>query len=399
MRKVSILFAMLIISMAGQAQRSIDLNLVKKAMRQQQGITARNDIAPIKATYQTVNGSSITKYRDDFAYDEYEYFLTQKTTRVQNGASWNYYMVTNIEVDYNNNPIEEITQKYTGDYWLNDTRVTMTYDEVGFIPFLKEEIFEKWEESDWVKQHKYIYDYDPVVTIIVKDWNGNTWENHYLYTIEGTANETTVLLQYWLGGAWQNQEKSVFVYNALGNEQTITFMEWSNATWVNAEQHSYEYDSQDHLSKITKKGWENGNWSSTNFQTLNYTSDGMGNSLNAYCRANGSVSSNTDITMYFNHGESIDYEDIQEISMEYSDLSSVSEHAANQYSVYPNPTENSIEILGEQFLKAEVYNLEGQKLMESWNRSLDLKPLSSGAYLLRIHNTDGTIETQKVLVK
>lgn len=389
------------IGIAGQAQRSTDLNLVKKTIQQQQGITMRNDIAPVKSIYKVSNGNTLVTYRDDFVYDEYEYFLMQRSTEVQSAGNWVPYMVTNIEVDYNSNPIEEITQKYDGGNWVNDTRVTLEYDESFFIPLLKEEVFEKWETDTWMKQHKYIYDYEPVTTIIVKDWNGNTWENHYLYTFESdeSTNESVILLQYWLGGAWQNQERTVITYDELFNEQTITTTAWANSVWVNVEQHSYEYDAQGYLSKIEKRGWENGSWSTTNYQTITYTSDGMGNSINAICRASGTASVNTDITMYYNHGESIDYNGVQEINMEYADLTGVAENIVFHFSAYPNPTENRIEIVGERFLKVEVYSLKGQKVMESWNRTIDLKPLSSGAYLLRIHNTDGLVETQKVLVK
>lgn len=400
MRRISIILAMLMIGMAGQAQRGIDMNVVRKAMKQQHGMMNRNDIAPIKANYQVNNNGTLLQYRDDFEYDEYEYYLTKLNTAQMNNGNWEPYMETTYEVDWNYCPIEAVTVKWDGSYWMNNLRVTYQYEEVGFIPFIKEEVHEIWGGNNWVNLHKYVYDYDPLVTVIIKDWNGNTWENHYLYTIETELNQATILLQYWQGGAWQNQERSILTLNAQGNEETITITEWQNATWVNEEQHTYEYDANGYLSKIFKRSWENGSWSNTNYQTLNYTSDGMGNSTNVVCRVSGNAELNTDVTMYYNEGESIDYEQVQEISMDYIDLTEVQEHATmSHFNVFPNPTEGRLEIRGEQFLKVVLYNLTGQKVLESENNILELKALSSGAYLLKIHRTDGIDETQKILVK
>ena len=392
--------ALVLMGLAGEAQQNIDMNVVRKAMKQQHAMTTRNDIAPIKATYSVSNDGTPREYRDDFVYDEWEYFLTQKSTNVKINGEWQPSQRTTYEVDWNYCPIEAITMKWNDSYWMNDTRITFQYEEIGYIPLIKEEVHEIWGGNSWTNVNKYIYDYDPLVTIIIKDWNGNTWENHYLYTIEGALNETTLLLQYWQGGAWQNQEKAVFHYHSNGNEDFITFMGWENGTWVNREQHTYEYDANGYLSKVFKRGWENGNWSNTNYQTLNYTADGMGNSIEALCRATGNADPNTDLTMYYNEGESIDYEQVHQINMEYIDLTAIHEvEATSRFSVYPNPAGSTLVIRGEQFQKAEMYNLAGQKMLESESHILELKALSSGAYLLKIHRTDGIVETQKVLVK
>lgn len=400
MKRTFIFAAILMMGIAGQAQQSIDMNVVRKAMKQQHAMNSRNDIAPIKATYNVNNDGTLVEYRDDFVYDEWEYFLTQKSTSVMNNGEWQRYLRTDYEVDWNYCPVEVTTLKWNDGYWYNDTRITCEYDEVGFVPIIREEVHEQWVENDWMNVNKYIYDYDPIVSIIIKDWNGSTWENHYLYTMESALNETTVLLQYWQGGAWQNQEKAIYHYHTNGNEDFITFMEWVSGAWVNHERHTYEYDGQNRLTKIYKRGWENGNWSNTNYQTLNYTNDGMGNSSEALCRATGNANPNTDLTMYYNEGESIDYENVHQITMEYIDLTAIHEtEATSRFSVYPNPAGNTLVIRGEQFQKAELYNLAGQKVIESESPSLEWKNLSSGAYLLKIHRTDGIVETQKVLVR
>lgn len=400
-KRVFIITAMVLVGLAGQAQRSTDMNLVRKTMKQQHSLMTRNDIAPIKATYNVNDNGTLKQYRDDFIYDEYEYYLTQKSTSVMNNGEWQPFTETTYEVDWNYSPIEIITMKWDGNDWMNDTRSTLEYDEIGFVPVIKEEVIEQWIDNNWVNIHKYVYDYEPIVTLIIKDWNGNTWENHYLYTFEGDGlSERTILLQYWQGGAWQNQEKTVITYNASLHEESITIMEWSNASWVNYEQHTYEYDSHGYVSKIYKRAWENGSWSSTNYQDITYTSDGMGNTTEAVVRANGNANQNTDLTLYYNEEATIDYENVHQINMEYTDLTAVNEtETTSRFSVYPNPAESSLVIRGEQFQKAEVLDLAGQKVMESTHPTLDMNALSSGAYLLRIQRKDGTVETQKIVVK
>ncbi len=65
--------------------------------------------------------------------------------------------------------------------------------------------------------------------------------------------------------------------------------------------------------------------------------------------------------------------------------------------IYPNPTngEISIEIDGGHFEKAEVFNLQGLKVIESTDANFSLSNLPSGMYFIRVNDTQGPFKIIK----
>ena len=63
-------------------------------------------------------------------------------------------------------------------------------------------------------------------------------------------------------------------------------------------------------------------------------------------------------------------------------------------------TINKIEMQkdGEGFEKAEIYNIAGQKVMESSNAQIDVKALQAGVYMLKVFG-NGSNEILRVVVK
>ncbi|MFD2530710.1 T9SS type A sorting domain-containing protein [Polaribacter marinaquae] len=62
------------------------------------------------------------------------------------------------------------------------------------------------------------------------------------------------------------------------------------------------------------------------------------------------------------------------------------------FSVYPNPTVNVLNIkLNEDIKLAEIYNLQGQKVLFSKLKTINTSKLSNGIYLLKITTTDNNI--------
>ena len=60
-----------------------------------------------------------------------------------------------------------------------------------------------------------------------------------------------------------------------------------------------------------------------------------------------------------------------------------------QYSIYPNPAQKEITITGPAYLKAEIYNLEGEKILEANSTVISIENLSRGIYFIRITSLDG----------
>lgn len=399
MKKLTFLTAaMLLICFSASAQHQMNQQVVKKLMNQNRPNTAKDIIAPEKAEYYTNDGNNV-HYRDKFIYDPYDYNMTQKMTDVMDG-SWGPYSQESFEYDFENNMTQALLQLWNNDDWVNSEKIDFTYEDYGFFYLLKEETLTKWNGSTWVNDTKYIYDYDPVVTVIVKDWASNTWENHYLYTYDAEGNQTTVTLQYWLGGAWQNQEMQIYVFNNETQVDTITFKNWTNNGWVNEELDTYYYSEQGKIEKIIKAQWDNGAWSPSKYMTVTYELNKDGNCERALCESNFGGPDNTDIEMFYNDDESMTFMDVHEVTMDYVDITAVGEATAkNQFELHPNPVKDRLVIRGEGFEKAEVYSLSGQKVMESGTTELDVNTLATGAYLVKIQRNNGTVETQKFMVR
>ncbi len=68
--------------------------------------------------------------------------------------------------------------------------------------------------------------------------------------------------------------------------------------------------------------------------------------------------------------------------------------------IYPNPTSDNFTIEMENEVKAvEIYSIQGQKVMNSTSKNIDVSNLSKGMYLVRIEDSNNAIATQKLVVK
>ncbi len=70
------------------------------------------------------------------------------------------------------------------------------------------------------------------------------------------------------------------------------------------------------------------------------------------------------------------------------------------FSFYPNPASDYFTIEMENKLKSiELYSLQGQKVLDSTSKHIDVSNLSKGIYMVRITDENNAIATQKLLIK
>ena len=70
----------------------------------------------------------------------------------------------------------------------------------------------------------------------------------------------------------------------------------------------------------------------------------------------------------------------------------VSDYELNTINIYPNPVSNTLNIKLEHILdRVEVYNLQGQKLLETKQDYIHVSGLSSGVYLLKVYSKNGNV--------
>ena len=393
------LFTLLILVMAfgnvgfSQHKANLKSNATQKMLKYY-GVRDETTIVPEIATWATTYGE---QYRTVYTYDEYDYYLIEEHTKIDEGDDWmDYYMIT-YEYDFNGNVLEALAMSaYETGEMENEARASYTYDG----DLLSEVVYQEWEDGTWVNETKEVYNYnDDMTTILYWDWNGTNWTSDELWTYTKSGNTIEVLMQYMQGGAWQNDEKQIITLNFDEKVTEILDQDWSGTSWVNDELTTYHYEG-DVFPIKTVKEWNGSDWE--NHLKFEYTYDGNDNAVSGLCLEFGGydwVSDDDDIEMVFGDGEkSYEYYGFW-VDVEYVDLTSVNENAVARFMVYPGPAENEIQIQAEGFQKAEIYSLIGQKLMESLQSNMNVSQLSSGLYIIKVYDLEGNYDTQRFVVK
>ena len=76
------------------------------------------------------------------------------------------------------------------------------------------------------------------------------------------------------------------------------------------------------------------------------------------------------------------------------------EIAANDFvKVYPNPTTDKLIIVSKNLQKSILYNVSGQKVLESDRNELNVSELPTGVYLLHTTNNQNQLSTFKIIKK
>ncbi len=81
-------------------------------------------------------------------------------------------------------------------------------------------------------------------------------------------------------------------------------------------------------------------------------------------------------------------------------LGTPSFHTAQEFSIYPNPVSSVLNIQTEEMVKQmEVYTLEGKLVKESKENKIDVSPLPTGFYIVKILTSEGKIGVKKFIKK
>ena len=400
MKKGLFMLAVLVMAFGnvGLAQQKINLKSLEKAtMLKYYGLRDRNDMMPQTAIWQDMYGD---KYRVTYEYDEYDYYLSNELYEVYWDGVWQEYEIISYEYDFNGNVLEVLIQDFDGEEWLDMGRASYSYES----GMLSEVIIQYWEDGNWVNVEKAVYNFNgDTSTILYWDWNGNNWSSRELYTYTYGMETMELLIQYMQGGAWQNDEK--ITYTLYSNFSVAYFSEilvekWSNTTWVNDNKTVYNYDEND---VFTSKQYAE--WTGSAFEELerySYIYDG-GNAISGSCKVKDGdnfVPGDGDIEMAYGYNADTKSFYGYEVNMTYIDLTGVGDNGqANSFKVYPNPASQNILVEANDFQKAEIYSLTGQKVMESATSTIQVNNLQSGVYLLKVYGQSGEVEMQRIVIE
>lgn len=396
MKKALFTLAILVMAFGNMGFAQNKANLKSKATEmvfKQYGLLRQSYIVPQQADFFEADG---THHRTTYYYDESDFYLTEEITETYEDFWQNESRIT-YDYDFNGNVLEMLGQEWNGYDWEDAMRVTYTYED----DVISEDIYQYYSDGQWVNLMKEAYTYnDDVWTVLVWEWNGTTWSSSVLntYTREGTT--IVHVMQYMESGAWQNDEKYIYTLDFDENITEILMQDWVDPEWVNSERTTYLYEGGVYTDQYEQE-WNGGSWSDEYHYTFEY--DAMGNAKHGVCYGFGGYDwapADGDIDMAYDYNAEKKSFFGSVVDMVYVDLTSVNENAQSfNVKVYPVPAENEIQIQTEGFLKAEVYSVTGQKMMESTMDKMNVSSLSQGVYMLKVYDQLGNSETQRIVVK
>ena len=394
------LFTLLIFVMAfgnvSFAQRSTDLkSRVAERVFKQYGLVRESYVVPQQANYNVLEGA---QYRTTYYYDEWDYNLTEEITEMYLDYWKNETRIT-YDYDFNGNVLEMYHQMWIGSDWMDEMRATFDYD--GDV--VSEVIYQYNMGGSWMNQMKEVYNYNgDMWTMLMWSWNGNNWSSDHLYTYTRNSNVIELLVQYMEGGAWQNESMEFCTLDFDENVTEILHKDWNTGSlqWENVEKMTYVYEDGVYTDQYVQE-WDGSAWLDSYHSTYEY--DANGNAKIGVCfEYDGGtwIPANGDIEMAYDYNANTKSFYGSEVEMTYVDLTSVNENTqAVNFLVYPVPAKDQVYIEAEDFQKAEIYSLTGQKLMESLQDRINVGELSSGLYIIKVYDREDGCATQRFVVK
>lgn len=394
------LFTLAILVMAfgnvGFAQNEANLksNVTANVLKHY-GVRDEITVVPQSCLTTGVNGELV---RGIYTYDEYDYYLLEEVYSMYIDDQWVDMVIISYEYDFSGNVLERLMKMDaagTGD-WKDKEFVSYSYEDGE----LSEVIYQRKDGDDWVNKTKEVYNYlGDVTTVLYWDWNGNNWTSDELYTYTYSTGTIELLIQYMQSGAWQNDEKDTYSLDFDGNVLEILVEDWEDTNWVKERKTTYNYEDNVFTSKLIED-WNGASWESTYLSNYVYEN---GNAIQGICEMMSEgewVPANGAIEITYGYNAASKTFNCHKVEVNYIDLTGVEENAqAANFKIYPVPAEGKITIEAENFQKAEIYNLMGQKLVESLHDKMNVSTLSSGLYVMKVYDREGGCATQRFIVK
>lgn len=341
--------------------------------------------------------SDVDTRRYHYTYDE-DYFLIERETERLYNHVWTSWYVDSYEYDYNGNLIERLKTNVYFD--TNDSLETRTYSN----GILSEILYQEWFDDEWVNVKKATYNFpsDEEYLVLYWEWDNGVWAPTYLHTFYDDIYVVEQVIQYMEGGAWQNEERRIYVYNEdSGNLEEVHYEFWSVDAFEEFFVQTYHY-TNDLYDLVTVDKKLNGSF--VPFIKCEYQYDGHGNAVSGQgfaMNSNGTWEPSTEILEIaydYNYG----YVSFSGSSFEasYIELTDVEEQPEPQeITFYPNPVKDVLMIRSDDFQKAEIYSLTGAKLFETMSPKVDVRGLQAGVYLLKVHDLNGVVTSRAVVVE
>ena len=388
------------------AQSSDNMAEAKAFAQQRHHQGERSMYEPVTATYRGLGTYEEEEFRVSYSYDESDYSLREELTQVKVSNDWRNRKLVTYDYDLMGNVSTSLEQEWKNSSWTNKKKQTDTYNSDNKIDMT---IVQKWENSVWVNDSKMNYIYaEDIVHAVDSVWNEGAWKARYYYTFTETSDSYEIQKQEIMDdGTLENVYIMTYHYDADHNLIEKICQEWSHNSFYHTRE-VYNYEGSLNVSVYFSE-CENGVWTEP-YGKIEFVYDDNGNATGAtvFMNIDGQwveeseyVALYCEITMQYAYGtKSRVFSFSKSVIMDYADVSlSTNEMTENTvFNLYPNPANGVISVNGEGFEKAEIYNIAGQKVMESSNAQIDVEALQAGVYMVKVFG-NGSSEMLRVVVK
>jgi sugar lactone lactonase YvrE len=210
----------------------------------------------------------------------------------------------------------------------------------------------------------------------------NTIQNPYNFTFSyGQENPSNAI-----GGSFNSSVVEFFGYaNNLSASSSNSQDVWYFFTYTYDGSNAKIYKNGTLLNSVAKS------WSTLNNSNLFKLGIGVGNEFNF----NGAID---DLKIFDN---ALDQSQILQLYNTNTVLSSQNFNQNNlEVALYPNPANNLLNIeTALELQSVEIYNIQGQKVLSSNQKQINVSDLAAGMYMVRIQDADNNIATKKIVIK
>ena len=208
----------------------------------------------VSPSYNILAQKNTEQFQFNIIYNTAKFFpkrLMEKHNKINKIAQTsNYYL------------IEELSQDWQNDEWIDSSNTIYTYDEHGM---LKEMIMQRWQNDEWVDFIKTINTYDEqsnFTGLIAQIWQNDEWidSNKAINTYDELGNFTEIIMQIWQNDEWVDYSKAIYTYDELGTFSGLISQDWQNEEWIDSSKNIYIYDEQGYMTEELSQDWQNDEW-------------------------------------------------------------------------------------------------------------------------------------------
>jgi len=271
------------------------------------------------------------------------------------------------EYDIQNNTTEETGQYWESEQWNNDEKCINFYDENNN---LKESIFQNWEDGNWESFIRYFFTYNVqnnMEEFLYQVWEDAQWVDFAVQTFYYNEDNlcTFYIIQFWTGDEWKNDIKIILTYDEQRNRTSELWQDWIFGQWEDAEKSTYFYDDNNNAITGICAYWNGTSW----------------------------INNDGGLDVFYNNMQSLLFLYGHEFTATYIRPSEIGIKEIGLHKdlikIFPNPVSNilHIETSNAAMPEVKIYSIQGELVISTRKRQIDVSSLLVGIYIAEIEGT------------